>query len=307
MKNQLFTLALAAFSGLLSAQSAYHPMLADDRSWDIFNTTIGPEPCPYIGAYHAFIGGDSVINGLTYKKIVSSPILSSIAFPWCGGFYLGDTVFQSNPFLLREDSAARKVYHYSHDDQAEYVLFDFNLQTGDTLKTTWGDGNWIIDTVFDYTLANGEVRKRFQGVGAGFTDNAYVEGLGYLFGAFTVPYYPLEGWALTTCVRDEDEVLYENSEVGCVTSTMSASDIFENHDFKISPNPFDSQLRLEITDGGARQSFLFELLDPTGRSVLRQEIPDGTTVFNLELPQLPSGIYFWSVGGRFGGRLMKEQ
>jgi hypothetical protein len=485
MRNQLFTLALAAFSGFLSAQSAYHPMLAPDRTWDIFNTTIGPEPCPYISAYHAFIGGDSVINGLTYKKIVHNPILSGIAFPWCGSFYVGDTVYQSNPFLLREDSAARKVYHYTHDDQAEYVLFDFNLQTGDTLKTNWGDGNWIIDTVFDYTLANGETRKRFQG--AGFPDNAYVEGLGYLFGAFTVPYYPLEGWAITTCVRDGEKILYNNVEdcvnpkyeiefapigatwhytqailgipvqssfvdltitgdtifygetwrilanitntaecalskgflrqindqvyfrrdanatpfllydfglqkgesystvvlsgipmnvkidsigttningeslktwfisceppfwgtkiiekvgnldylipfyggcdpipgpIRCYTDnddffkwvtypcdstfTLSASDIFENQDFKISPNPFGSQLRLEITDGGARQSFLFELLDPMGRNILQQEIPEGTAVFNMDLPQLPSGIYFWSVGGRFGGRLVKE-
>ncbi|MBV6441644.1 MAG: hypothetical protein DYG98_21145 [Haliscomenobacteraceae bacterium CHB4] len=481
MKNYLIAFALTAISCFSIAQTPYHPVLAPGRAWDVFKTPPEMEICPYTSAVHLTTGGDTTVNGVTYKRLVRNHILSNNPVPFCGWFYVAPTSYLLNEYLLREDPAARKVYAYSFDYQSEYVLFDFTLQAGDTLKYPWGN-EWPIDTVYDFTLANGEVRKRFQN--SGFPDNAYVEGLGSLMGAFTPMFIPLEGWEVTTCVRDGDELLFSNAE-GCIgplyaeefapvgaiwhytqpilnapveysyttitvtgdtvignevwrvlkgganplcnldagfvrqvndqvffrdvnggsfllydfgllagesyttfsgstvvkvhvdsigtttaggqalktwfvtcdppfwggrivekagnldylipiygacdplpgpircyadnddffkwvtypcdtTFILAASEVFDFQSVKVAPNPLGEYLRLEIP-GGSRHAVLFDLCDPTGRSVFRQEIAAGTTSVTLPLPSLPPAMYFWVINGQMGGRLVKAE
>lgn len=203
----LFAVSLTA----LQAQTPYHPLLVQGRTWDVFDTPAEPEVCPYTAAYQFFIGGDTLLNGVSYKKVLRHPILSSVPFPFCGWFYLDTSVIYQNGFFLREDTLARKVYLLAPDNPDESVLFDFSLQAGDTLK--YPDGlEYPVRELGDFVLTNGDVRKQFIfDDGLGFS-NAYIEGIGYTYGPFNRVYYPFEGWEITTCVRDGGEELYNNVE-----------------------------------------------------------------------------------------------
>ncbi|MCB9354052.1 MAG: T9SS type A sorting domain-containing protein [Lewinellaceae bacterium] len=195
----------------LHSQTPYHPMLVQGRTWDVFDTPPELEPCPYTAAWQAFIAGDTAIGGKQYRKIAYHPINAAILFPWCGEFYLDTTTTVFPGFFLREDSLERKVWYLDNDPGSEeFVLFDFSLQVGDTLKYPSGL-EYVIAEISDVTLANGTSRRQFK-VSDFLWDNAYIEGIGYTYGPFNQVYYPFEGWEITTCVRDGDEVLYHNVE-----------------------------------------------------------------------------------------------
>ena len=296
----IFLLFICAYT--FQAQDPYHPMLADGRSWDIFQTPPEMAICPYTAAYHAFIGGDTVLGGQTYRQILRNPILAAEPF-FCSGFYI-DTAVLIPPFrFLREDSAARKVYAWSEEYPPEYVLFDYTLEAGDTLHYPWG-ADWPVNEVSAVVLANGEVRKQFRS--GFFLENAYVEGLGSLMGAFSPMFIPFEGWEVTTCVQDVDEPLYE-FDLGCITpgSMDAATPFIRTGRITLAPNPFPDFLRLEIFPVPA-VPVLFELYDPGGRAVFRQEIPAGAGQAELAVPGLPPGLYFWAVNGHRGGKVVRE-
>lgn len=301
MKNYLTLFLLFSFFPL-RAQTPYHPMLADDHAWDIFQTPTEMAICPYAAAYHAFVKGDTVLNGHTYRKILRQPILATEPH-FCGGFFVDTATFWPVLHLLREDSAARKVYAYSEQYPPEYVLFDFNLQAGDTLHYPWGV-DWPVNEVGEMVLNNGEMRRRFSS--GFFSYNAYVEGLGGLMGAFTPMYVPLEGWEVTTCVRDNDVPLYQN-DVGCIQPGSAGTSALPGRTgtVAISPNPFSDQLRLDISPATVRP-LLFELFNLNGQAVWRQEIPAGSTSSDLAVPSLPPGLYYWVAAGHRGGKVLRQ-
>ena len=161
-----FQLVISSFQ----AQTPYHPMLVEGRTWDIFIAPGEMSICTYVGASHFFLKGDTVLDGLTYKKVYYNLIRSIPAFPFCEGFYRDTTEAYLYNSFFREDSLARKVFMRA-PDQLEFAIFDFSLQAGDTLH--YPSQSYRIEEVFDFVLANGEQRKAFR-INV-WMDNFYVE------------------------------------------------------------------------------------------------------------------------------------
>lgn len=288
----------------LQAQTPYHPMLREGRTWDIFAVPGEMSICPYARAEAYFLEGDTVFNGLEYKKLYFQIIRSNPPVPFCTGFYLDTTEQYLFGYYFREDTLTRRVYAYTTANGGEEeLLFDFSLQAGDTLH--YVSQFYVVTEVLDFVLDNGEHRKGLR-FGQWPDDNLYVEGIGYLYGAFNAVFQPFEGWNKTTCVRDGDVLLYSDEDlggVGCVLATSGAQSP-EMGLTAFYPNPFDETLTLKMT--AEHPSFVFALFDTRGVQVFRTEIPESTPVQNLQLPQLPKGMYFWALNGVTGGKLAKR-
>lgn len=293
-----FHLALST----LQAQTPYHPMLVEGRTWDIFIVPGEMSICGYAGAHHFFLKGDTLLDGLTYKKVYFNLIRSNPAVPFCEGFYRDTTEAYLYAFSFREDSLARKVF-MRMPDQQEFAVLDFSLQAGDTLH--YPTQSYPIEAVFDFVLTNGEHRKAFR-INA-WMDNFYVEGIGYLLGAFNPVFAPLEGWNATTCVRDGEQIIYssENSGgPGCIMATSNTT----NPEFaalKISPNPVRDHLLLEFNGQRRLEDLHFEFFDLSSRLVFHKFLEKGADTYSLDLTTLPSGAYFWAINRKFGGKLIK--
>jgi len=279
-------------------------MLVEGRSWDLFQVPGEQSICPFVLASQYFIKGDTLLDGLIYKKVYSYAIRSSPPFPFCGGFYVDTTTSFLGSNFYREDTLARKIYQWTSDETPhEKLLYDFSLQAGDTLHYQFQ--SYPILSVTDRVLENGAHRKAFE-IG-GWFNNYYVEEIGYLMGQFGQVYYPLEGWIETTCVRDGDGVLYSDALTGgpgCVLATSST----QNPDiqaFKISPNPFSEHLILQIPAWQQGVSFVFELYDLAGRTVFYKKIEHTSDVHTVDLPPLPQGVYGWAVDGILQGKLVR--
>lgn len=283
-----------------NAQSAYHPMLVPGRSWDIFIRPTEWPICQYDYASHYMLGPDTLMDGHWYKPLRVQVIRSNPPVPFCGGFYLDTT--QTYPGgWVREDTMSRRVYKREPGDGAEVLLFDFSLQKGDTLW--YADAGFAIDSVFDFTLINGETRRAFviESFGVAFNQNMYVEGLGYLLGAFNQVFLPFEGWSETTCVRNGMEILYGEGP-GCIFSTSGSEEPLAGNLPELGPNPFSGYLILRMK--AIQPAFTFALFDAQGHCCYRQEIPAGSESFYLNLPDLPKGLYFWTAQGVLMGKLV---
>ncbi|MBL7807552.1 MAG: T9SS type A sorting domain-containing protein [Saprospiraceae bacterium] len=292
----ILALQLPAFS-----QSVYHPMLVEGRNWDVFVRPAEFPICTYEQASHYYLGPDTLLNGTLYKPLVLQAIRSNPPAPFCGGFYR-DTSQSYSGGWLREDTLLRRVYKLEPGAVAEVLLFDFSLQSGDTL---WYDhGGFAIDSVYPVTLENGEVRLAFDldaENGLPFGINKYVEGLGYLMGAFIQVFLPFEGWSVTTCVRDGETVLYQTGP-GCIGTVSGVAEQPERASIRVSPNPFSSRLQLRMNP--QNEELQFSLLDVNGRILLQQPIPANTEQVELLVPNLPSGLYFWAAQGVVLGKLV---
>ena len=279
-------------------------MLVEGRIWDLFVVPQEPPICGYESAGRWFIEGDTLLDGMVYKKLYYNPIKSNPPAPFCGGFYVDTTKTYLGYGFYREDTLTRRVYMWRENEAPhESLLYDFSLQVGDTLHYPFN--SYPVINVTDWILDNGEHRKAFEF--EGLFANFYVEEIGYLIGQFGQVYSPFEGLTQTACVRDGEEILYSetlNGKSGCIFAT-SSTQVPEFQGAKISPNPFQDHLILTIAEDQQGTFFVFELKDMTGRVVFRETLEPGFATGQISLPPLPQGMYVWAMDGRLQGKLAK--
>ncbi len=129
MRKQILTITLllgALFPTSLYAQHAYRPLVVDGKDWvsgyvretDIIHMKNGKivdsERTEDYGEMHEVLEGDTVINGLTYKKVQTTTPYKSYCY-----------------YALREED--RKVYAYVFNPKQEFLLYDFNVEVGDVV------------------------------------------------------------------------------------------------------------------------------------------------------------------------------
>jgi subtilisin family serine protease len=76
--------------------------------------------------------------------------------------------------------------------------------------------------------------------------------------------------------------------------------------FKVFPNPFDGQLKLEWP--ALKGTFSIHLVDITGRQVFSKQIASSSATLSLQ--QLPAGVYFYKIhtsAGELNGKVIKQR
>lgn len=113
--------------------------------------------------------GDTVVNGQTYKKLISS----------------------SNKFITGLRQEDKRVYAVNDDSTSEYVLFDFDLKVGDIVKSQIDDKIMMRVGRIDTVLVDGKKCRRLHmwayEEGTETTDglvDVWIEGVGCMNGPF---------------------------------------------------------------------------------------------------------------------------
>lgn len=172
------------------------------------------------------IEGDSIVDSKSYKKIwVSYDSLTTMAFQG----------------LLREES---NVVYYIPPDLSEGILYDFNLEIGDTIsvKNIFCGDEEIPITVINIDTVDffGISRKRWQLDSYGGSEEYWVEGIGSLNGPLYTKYWycmicPV--WELL-CYHNNDTLEYIMPyETDCYQNTDGVNENNIKNDFSIKPNP----------------------------------------------------------------------
>ena len=163
------------------------------NQWRIAGINCGGDdhlPVPGVVKYT----GDTLINGYKYSILPH------------GGM-------DTNNIYVREDTMNNKVYAiyntYPDYDTAEQLLYDYNLQVGDTFRSSH---TIHVATSVDTVMINGDIYKTWQlslvnyDSTWSFADYKVVEGIGCL----NVPLYPLFPYFFEECVF---EYCFENKGI----------------------------------------------------------------------------------------------
>ncbi len=201
-------------------------------------------------------------------------------------------------YMREEDNG--KVYFYDNDK--EYLLYDFGMEVGDSIKIYWQQcyecETYIrLDSITEEEIG-GAMRKCYHTSSNEFgfwgAPVVWVEGIGSLDGLFYPESMTAPGGYITTllCYKEKGELVYMNEEFDdCVIyNTLSKEEVMtETSISKVYPNPGENILNIRTVISEGR----IEVYDILGKVVYKQDITEEVTKIPTE--GWAKGMYLWRV------------
>ncbi len=302
----LFTLLITSTIWFISfGQNKYVPFISLNKYW-IYSQQDDSEPVPKtIGGFLFSIGSDTIINGISYAKLIKygldgdSPCPDKPCFtPYIP--YQINTNFQESFAYLREDTFLRKVYclpAFDFDkfcDTTEHVLYDFDQKVGDTLiicnlliHSGWpiSDHYFIIDSIKPEFIYN-KIRKvsYFNGFVYGGMPNIrpmkMIEGVG------------LEnnlGFYVDHKVTFVDYC--EGTLVQCNIISSTKDEAKKDIDIKIYPNPATDFISFYIDQNSKQKVNQYCIRDISGQLIKGIRPITSDINYVIHTHDFPSGMY----------------
>ena len=227
------------------------------------------------------IEGDSLVDSISYNKI------------WVSSDSLATFTFQG---LLREES---NIVYYIPPDLSVGVLYDFNLEIGDTtsVKNIFCGNEVIPITVVNIDTVDyfGVSRKRWQLDSYGGSDEFWVEGIGSLNGPLYTKYWycivcPV--WELL-CFHNNDTLKYIMPyETDCYQNTIGVNENDDNNNFYIKPNPINRGNAIYIKTNTIPNSI--SIFNSSGL-LIKKLTQNRDKTIKIETNDFKSGIYLISI------------
>ena len=292
MKKFLLALIICCNSITVHAQtSVYHPFPDSSASWNFTHSNIcwgvlSTDQTSMQVSY--YIGMDTIINSSIYHSLYL-PIYNIYAGPNCWppgnytlpGGYMG---------AFRNDHANKKVYIVPEADSIEQLLYDFNMQVGDTLfgYLSVCSPFSMCDTVIsiDSVLVGNAYRKRWH-INSGY-HVYFIEGMGSTYGL--LKFVPTNMTDLDDinldCFSQNSQPLYPDTLGTCplLTSvtTLSSTEIIVN----VHPNPSTGNVKVEMNSTNKIERWVLHNLNG---QMERTDIVKDKNQF--EINGIPSGFY----------------
>ena len=280
----------------------------DTAVWVEYESTGCCDPGNYCIDYYETIWlmqGDTFVNNLTYKKLFFEVIGYWSNLPQSGcitcGFWSDGVFWQPYLFgLIREDST-KKVYCLTTWD--EVMLYDFNLQVGDTFRfgnSFFSQYAFVADIVDSITLMNGEKRKHIS-LNGGYEE--WIEGIGSTRGLFDAfcDVFLLDFGTSLLCFNENGIQKFQNPNfTNCFYTNLGINENKTNFDFQISPNPSStlSELNFNLAQADCLTIKLVELSGKTFKTIAPSNFHEGEHKIKLDVSALESGIYFIQIQGQ---------
>jgi len=235
-----------------------------------------------IERYYYLLNEQFLINGVSYNMLK----MNGIRHYWNGNEdnYIDDVIIGG----IRQEKSEKKVYFYSYNSEQEYILYDFSLSIGDTLKNSIGQYYYLYDptiTDIDSILVKGIYHKRFKLTGIE-TDSLYhIEGIGSTLGLFIWGEDSVGGNRLVCFKKDGEDIYPENGDC----EIMYSNELSEN-ELLLYPNPVSTYFSISQK---SKKQLKIELFDMQGRKVL-SKLSDEVLI-NTNVSNLNNGFYFLKI------------
>jgi hypothetical protein len=303
MKNYLLTFIFVLFFCNAKAQTnVYHPFPDSSASWNFTGSGFcyGPFGVQNISHQMSYLFGlDTVINSITYHTLQNPAVIMNTGLGCWGtpvGVYVLPGAYKG---AIRNDHAGRKTYIIPEGDSTEWLLYDFNLQVGDTLKGYLARHQSAlvggIDTVISidsvqvgstwrnrWNLSNPYFAYLIEGVGSTYSlvqaipGPLTVDDINYVFDCFSQNQIPL----------------YPAGAIGCPVLT----DIEEQAEHEVQlvayPNPAEKLLYLQLPFDCTNQILEVSISGIDGKKYFQQFVmATQKSIVEITLPDLKSGMY----------------
>ncbi|ASS47566.1 MAG: hypothetical protein CHH17_02145 [Candidatus Fluviicola riflensis] len=281
----LLLLLLSSFS---RAQNYLHP----GSQWRINATGLSMSaPCYFMEQYVCEIEGDSIIAAQTYQKIICHGLKTEGPTSPGPNNCEPPTTFNRLYALVRQDGL--KLYIY--DGSQEQLLYDFDLQVGDTLPLSFNnhDSQVVVDSITTIQIGN-EMRNVFH-----FTQqsqsseiNKIIEGVGHNWG-FIGTMQPFEFFEFSLeCYAINDTAYYPSLGAPCELN-VGLSEQLETVLLNSYPNPTDGGIIIETGSLNGIQSW--NMFDVYGNKCVVESTGTEAGSLKLDLRSANPGIYIVSI------------
>ena len=221
MKNKRFIILLVLLMAGMATMQAQQlePIIAEGKQWNVVLTYVPWPPINRVtDAYK--LEGDTVVDGTTYKKLLTTQSEQYDNWGLWG--------------LLRETNERQvfsRKYRWNHTFESETLLYDFSIEPGDSI--CYGESSCLLllrksDTILD----DGTVRKRydFQYKDGGYLMDEYetwIEGIGSEYGLLHSGSRVLVGGIYDLlCYYEDEDPIWQNPQLNsCYINTHSGGTI----------------------------------------------------------------------------------
>jgi hypothetical protein len=267
MQKSILLLVGLLAAVLASAQTQF-PIVQQDNEWNVLIVTEGSNSLD--STYHTVnyrINGDTTLNNQAYKKIYNS--MEEFPANWT---YYG---------AIREDN--QKVWFLSASNNPEALLYDFDLNVGDTINILHDP--MIVDSIIDKPINNEDRKHIYFSYYDSIIKEVWIEGIGSNKGFLS----PGSGFAVggrywLLCMKEQASTVYMNPNFN---HCFMASGISENKSsvFHLYPNPANNQVKITVADNLMIESI--SIIDMNGKRLKEFEHTDA----ELDLSGIPGGVY----------------
>ncbi|NCA85909.1 MAG: T9SS type A sorting domain-containing protein [Clostridia bacterium] len=291
---------------VVHANSQTADYFAGNPQWRLNQTLGGFLPCLYIYNYVYYMNGNQVIDGKKYQKMFRKGTLEEY---WMGGpppECSGTSNYDYLNGLFRQED--QKIF--MRDGNADVMLYDFDLEVGDTLPNSpllYEENIYV--TQIDSILVGSYYRKVFSLSVDVFGNNQMIEGIGFVEGFLTgfPDYFYPESLA---CFALNEIVYYvnPNPSAPCNMFVGTAEPSTESTCLEILPNPSTGLFTLSLS--GAESHFLqIYIHDISGRLIYQEswQTENATSVKCFNLSELKKGLYFLSLSDEAGHYFINEK
>lgn len=293
-------LCLVLTINTLSAQ-VYHPFVQYGAYRDEFSSPGELAICYYTYGTRYWFSGDTTLGGQTYHKLWWSPILGDVGTPFCPPYQV-DTSDRLLFGLMREDLQTRRVFRYYPEAGAEFLLYDFGAQPGDSIDVDYPPVRVYIDTIVTEIWNDGSERQRWLVQSPVGGAGSWLESLGNTNALWT----PAAGLCIcpyALCYQQEGENLYGNV---CATAVSAGEpNAARQPAVRILPNPASCEVRV------AGNPFdRLTLHDFSGKTVLEKTWSTPVSSAGLTVGHLQPGLFqvnLWLRGQAVGGGKLYKQ
>jgi len=249
LRSLLIVLFLIFYTSIITSAQE-NTYFENNPVWQVSSICSAPYPCVLNETYNYYIGGDTVLNGLTYKMILKTGIGFYSYFgnppvpPFCVGSY--EYQNQSPEFFLR--SLGKQMYVLACAGCEEELLYDFDLEVGETLPLS--HNNWSEDITvlaIDSIYTPFGYRKRFEISGSQSWADYLIEGIGHSKGLVEPINIPLECGFDLNCFSLNDIAYYPEPGEGCML-TVDISETENSSVFSVYPNPFNERTTISFSN-----------------------------------------------------------
>lgn len=263
--------------------------------WQIKGMCQVGQNCFQVDYYNYFINGDSLIGSYQYKKVYMKGS-GNLQYFAMGPPPSGNPCLSPPPptytaisiaFFIR--STGKKIYvHMPGPSSPDTLLYDFNLNVGSSLPTTfnkWSSYSFTVTAMDSINTFNGWM-KRFKLNNDPNFD--FIEGMGYQNGLIELmpPNVMSCGWTLQ-CYSQNNTAYYPSSGPSCLLPTKINELIIINKPV-IYPNPSEGKYQVRLQDFSANSKI--EIYNLTGQ-LIRSIVPQSETI-EIDIQKERSGVYF---------------
>lgn len=290
--KKLITLLLIVLTHFVFGQTIIN-FVDPEATWNVAKTFPNGNPeNPY------FIETTTKIYGYQGDTLINNEL-------WLKMYVTQDSNFLTNLIFVGIIKENNGIVVFSDPINVIDTIYNFNLQTGDSVLYNWGFGSeYLSITSIDSVDINSTFHKRFYfnepSFEPSYLGEYWIEGIGSIHGPL-FPKYPVlfsqelpADSLFTTCYKIENNIIWNNPNYdSCYVNIVMSNNELPDNGLRVFPNPVKNELRIEIPTNEIG-NYKITIVDLFGKIII-SKIYEHRKTIEINTTSLKSTFYILQV------------